>query len=116
VWGEDPNGVAISEIGEDTASQDPTTAFADRPDNWLGHYRPIVYQNSALNTRALVKLALEVLRRRLFYPRYIAEWTGAALHYDRLWDVHKMIHDDNRRYRITGMDVEHVLEASWIIL
>jgi hypothetical protein len=116
IFGETPDGTPIEATDEDRESQDPSTPYSERPDNWLGEIREATYVNPALNTQEFCVIALQALKRRLSSPRYLAEWTGAASYDDALWLVHKMTHDANRRYRLSSFAAEHVAENDALVI
>lgn len=110
IWGADPNGTPILKIKEDTASQDPTTAFALRPLNWIGRRREVVYINTSFNTPEHVTRAANAYYNRLVLPRITAEATAEHRDDDVLGMIMKIASDNNRRYFVTEFQVEHILE------
>ena len=74
VTGVDPRtNLPIQVHYADAASQDPTTAPASRPDNWLGCRRLYGYVSSALTSVAACERACNMLVARLTQTREMAE-------------------------------------------
>jgi hypothetical protein len=109
-WGQTPDGTPISVIKEDKQSHNRELEYAERPLNWIGYVRAVIYENPALNTPSQVNAACHALFQRLSSPRLLAEWEGEYSYDDRLWDRHKMIHDSNRKYWVKEYTVEHLME------
>jgi len=82
VIGFDPKtNTFLSSYSIDTASQDPTTAPASRPDNWRG--RPIQYflTSDSLVSQSAVDQAVSTLYNRIGTGRYLVEWESDLLTY-----------------------------------
>jgi hypothetical protein len=78
--------------------------------------KAVVLVNPALNTQEHVNAACHTLFQRLSSPRIIGEWGGGNAYDDRLFDIHRMTHDNNRRYWITKYEVEHVMENDGTVI
>lgn len=63
----------------DTASQDPTTAVASRPDNWLGEIRKYGLQQRQFTSQELCERAAEILFARLTVRKRIRWAKGPAM-------------------------------------
>lgn len=93
-------GRAIYAQVDDAASQDPTTAPASRPDNWLGKTVTVVHESPAITTLAAAERARDFLEARLMDERVVFQipcellltdgesprlvWKGDIV---RLWDI-----------------------------
>lgn len=74
VWGFDPRTQrSICVHYADTASQDPTLAVIDRPDNWLGEIRRYALFDPGITTKAAAIRACGFLAKRLCPARYIRD-------------------------------------------
>ena len=80
VLGQDPHtGELLWATMNDTASQEPTTAPASRPTNWLGAVEPILYQDPGINNLSAVGYIALTLSQRLTPGRDIVEWESDLL-------------------------------------
>lgn len=63
----------------DTASQDPTTAAASRPDNWLGEVRQYGLQDAAITTDDALVRAVDLLKNRLCVARKMVQFEAQLI-------------------------------------
>jgi hypothetical protein len=86
------DAIVLPALQEDKPSQKPQTTFANRPRNWLGERRLVLYIDPALNTQALVDRVCATLFKRLRVARlkatFEAEWEPSL----RLWDIVRIYH------------------------
>lgn len=97
---------------DDSDNQDPTVSVPDRSEDWLGEIRLYGYRSPGLASQELCDAALNVLKARLLYRRYLVEIEcDLLLHPDSnilLWrgdviTLHRRNNDGNvteHRYRI----------------
>lgn len=111
VYGETPDGAPVWGEDFDKDSINPSLEYADRPDNWIGEIREMIYVNLAINTKEHANRIASSLLKRLCRPRYIAEGDLESLYSDRLYDRWKATWDNDRRYSLTDLEVEHILET-----
>lgn len=80
VVGRDPrSGLPIIAHIADAASQDPTTAIASRPANWVGEPLRYGLEEPGITTQEAANWVLGMLAARLFPVRQLAEWSGQFL-------------------------------------
>ena len=83
VIGADPSkNKLISKTIIDTASQEPTTVPASRPDNWRGRPVPYVLTDPSLITQAAVDQAASIISDRISTGRHIIQFESDLLMYE----------------------------------
>ncbi len=100
----------------DELAEDPATAKADRPDNWLGEKRLYGWVDTMINSGELAQRCVEKLYNRLTVRRRLAQWTcGLLMNADGsiLWrgdNVSVVRNGTPEVYRVTALNVDFTKE------
>lgn len=80
VLGQNPRTYApVISQWDDPDAQDPTTAPADRPENWAGKVLTVTHTNPAIRTQAAADRARDYLASRVGVALVPAEWESTLL-------------------------------------
>ena len=117
VIGQDPHTLApILSQWNDAGSQNPATAPADRPDNWIGKVLPYSLKDPAIRSQAAADRARDILTERMGWSIEVATWVSELLVQDsdgvpiwigdvvRVWDEGGVASTDLRIVAIPKMD------------